>query len=142
MVHVCGTLNPENDLTKFARISSWFLRSCIPKNSSWQAPLQYLLDHPRRCYIYLFPTMHTWILFAVVLILTYVGTAYTKLCTDDIPIDLSIGFASSSWISGTLSLRASRLAFVSQSVYFKHVPSVRLALPPSPLLALPPLSSM
>ena len=55
-------------------ISSWFLRYCIPKSSSWQAPLQYLLDHPRRCYIYLFPTMQTWILFGVVLLLLCVDT--------------------------------------------------------------------
>lgn len=67
--------NPGNDLANFGRISSWILRYCIPKNSSWQAPLQYLLDHPRRCYIYLFPAMQTWILFAVVLVLTCVDTA-------------------------------------------------------------------
>ena len=30
--------------------------------------LQFLLDHPRRCYLYLFPSHQTWILLSVVII--------------------------------------------------------------------------
>ena len=93
MVDVRGTPTPENDLTDLGRLPSWLLRYCIPENSSWQAPLQYLLDHPRRCYIYLFPRMQTWILFVVVLILTYVDTTGTE------PSVLTIlPFSSIDWI--------------------------------------------
>ena len=32
-------------------------------------PLQFLLDHPRRCYTLLFPRNVTWILFGILLVL-------------------------------------------------------------------------
>ena len=34
--------------------------------------LHFLLDHPRRCFIYLFPSHQTWFLFTIVLALTFV----------------------------------------------------------------------
>ncbi|KAI8457986.1 hypothetical protein BY996DRAFT_361470 [Phakopsora pachyrhizi] len=34
--------------------------------------LMFLLDHPRRCFVYLFPSKQTWILFSILLIFTII----------------------------------------------------------------------
>ncbi|KAI0036137.1 cation transport protein-domain-containing protein [Vararia minispora EC-137] len=51
-------------------IRSWLLTKIIPKRSSLLETLRFLLDHPRRCYIYLFPSPQTWFLLLVVISLT------------------------------------------------------------------------
>ncbi|KAL5504739.1 hypothetical protein ACEPAH_7402 [Sanghuangporus vaninii] len=42
---------------------------CIPVDSRLNETLHFLLDHPRRCFIYLFPSNQTWFLLSVVIIL-------------------------------------------------------------------------
>ena len=42
----------------------------MPKHSRIKETLHFLLDHPRRCFIYLFPSHQTWFLLTVVLSLT------------------------------------------------------------------------
>ncbi|KAJ7821116.1 cation transport protein-domain-containing protein [Mycena olivaceomarginata] len=47
----------------------WTLTRIVPKNSRTNETLHFLLDHPRRCFIYLFPSHQTWFLLTVVLFL-------------------------------------------------------------------------
>ena len=47
----------------FLRLIVWTLLKIMPDNEFWcesRKTLQFLLDHPRRCYTNLFPSPHTW----------------------------------------------------------------------------------
>ncbi|KPV78189.1 uncharacterized protein RHOBADRAFT_10478, partial [Rhodotorula graminis WP1] len=41
---------------------SWTFSKVVPRRSQLRETLQFLLDHPRRCFIYLFPSHQTWFL--------------------------------------------------------------------------------
>ncbi|KAJ4339648.1 hypothetical protein N0V87_003089 [Didymella glomerata] len=49
----------------FLRFTIWLMKKCVPKGSRLQNTLQFLLQHPRRCFIYLFPSRQTWYLLAI-----------------------------------------------------------------------------
>ncbi|KAF7428771.1 low affinity potassium transporter [Pleurotus ostreatus] len=51
--------------------NSWIMSKSVPAGSRTFETLQFLLDHPRRCFIYLFPSQQTWLLLAIVLGLTF-----------------------------------------------------------------------
>ncbi|RMZ87318.1 hypothetical protein DV736_g5457, partial [Chaetothyriales sp. CBS 134916] len=51
------------------RLTIWSMQRAVPKSAALQEPLQFLLDHPRRCYTLLFPSRQTWILFGNLLFL-------------------------------------------------------------------------
>lgn len=51
------------------RLLIWLAFKLVPKNSSIKEPLNFLLDHPRRCYTLLFPSGPTWTLFAFLVLL-------------------------------------------------------------------------
>lgn len=51
------------------RFIIWVMKKIVPAGSSPEAPLGYLLDHPRRCFTLLFPAAATWWLFAILMIL-------------------------------------------------------------------------
>ncbi|PWN32407.1 uncharacterized protein FA14DRAFT_127218 [Meira miltonrushii] len=51
------------------RFMIWILSLCVPKKSRTYETLRFLLDHPRRCFVYLFPSAQTWFLFAILLVL-------------------------------------------------------------------------
>jgi len=51
------------------RFCIWFLSKCAPVGSGLWEELQFLLDHPRRCFTLLFPRSATWWLFAILVIL-------------------------------------------------------------------------
>ncbi|SCZ90322.1 BZ3500_MvSof-1268-A1-R1_Chr1-3g01916 [Microbotryum saponariae] len=53
----------------FLRICIWIISKLVPRRSRTRETLQFLLDHPRRCYIYLFPSHQTWFLVFVLVIL-------------------------------------------------------------------------
>ncbi|KAF8891820.1 cation transport protein-domain-containing protein [Infundibulicybe gibba] len=56
----------------FLRFTIWILTKFVPERSRTNETLHFLLDHPRRCFIYLFPSHQTWFLLTVVLTLTLV----------------------------------------------------------------------
>lgn len=58
----------------FLRLSIWTLTKIIPKSSPMHEPLNFLLEHPRRCYTLLFPSKQTWILFGILFVLNFVDT--------------------------------------------------------------------
>ncbi|KAI1178792.1 cation transport protein-domain-containing protein [Nemania sp. FL0916] len=55
----------------FLRLVIWITSKIVPKKSPTHASLQFLLNHPRRCYTLLFPSKPTWILFGVILTLNF-----------------------------------------------------------------------
>lgn len=62
---VAGSLG----LPVFLRLIVWILCKIAP--AEHKAPLQFLLDHPRRCYLYMFPSHQTWFLVVVFFSLTF-----------------------------------------------------------------------
>ncbi|RJE20753.1 Potassium uptake transporter [Aspergillus sclerotialis] len=54
------------------RLVIWTIHKCVPRESSLKEPLDYLLKYPRRCYVLLFPSKPTWILFGVIFLLNAV----------------------------------------------------------------------
>ena len=51
------------------RFVIWALSKCVPVGSGIWEELQFLLDHPRRCFTLLFPRAATWWLFAILVVL-------------------------------------------------------------------------
>ena len=51
----------------------WLFTKLLPNQSRTKESLHFLLDHPRRCFIYLFPSRQTWLLLFIVLLLKYVS---------------------------------------------------------------------
>ncbi|KAH9942175.1 cation transport protein-domain-containing protein [Epithele typhae] len=52
-------------------VRSWILSKIVPRKSRLAETLQFLLDHPRRCFVYLFPSHQTWFLFTVLVFLNF-----------------------------------------------------------------------
>lgn len=48
----------------FLRLAIWSLSKVVRKNAEMHHSLSFLLQHPRRCYLLLFPSRMTWVLFA------------------------------------------------------------------------------
>jgi len=55
----------------FLRFIIWILFKISPESSRRKKTYQFLLDHPRRCFILLFPSSATWWLIAVLTILNF-----------------------------------------------------------------------
>ncbi|KEF60746.1 uncharacterized protein A1O9_02307 [Exophiala aquamarina CBS 119918] len=56
----------------FLRLVIWIISKIVPKTSAMREQLQFLLDHPRRCYTLLFPSKPTWILFGILFLLNFI----------------------------------------------------------------------
>ncbi|KGB77669.1 potassium ion transporter [Cryptococcus deuterogattii R265] len=56
----------------FLRCTVWVIYKCVPESSRVRESLKFLLDHPRRCFVYLFPSTQTWVLALVMLSLTLI----------------------------------------------------------------------
>ena len=54
------------------RLLIWTMSKIVPRGSSTRETLQFILDHPRRCYTLLFPSQPTWILFGIIFLLNFV----------------------------------------------------------------------
>ncbi|KAH7092551.1 cation transport protein-domain-containing protein [Paraphoma chrysanthemicola] len=46
----------------FLRLTIWIMKKMCPTGSRFQNTLDFLLQHPRRCFLYLFPSRETWYL--------------------------------------------------------------------------------
>jgi hypothetical protein len=51
----------------FLRFTIWIMSKLVSSTSRLHETLHFLLDHPRRCYILLFPSHQTWFLLTVVI---------------------------------------------------------------------------
>ena len=54
---------------------SWAYSKVVWKSSKTYETARFLLDHPRRCFIYMFPARQTWLLFAILTAITWVTAA-------------------------------------------------------------------
>ena len=62
------------------RATIWTMSKIVKKGSETHESLQFLLDHPRRCYTLLFPSKPTWILFGVIFVLNFVDVLLIIVC--------------------------------------------------------------
>ncbi|KAF4996166.1 hypothetical protein FGRMN_4658 [Fusarium graminum] len=69
----------------FLRLLIWTMSKAIPKRSSLQEPLSFLLNHPRRCYTLLFPSGPTWALFGILTLLNIADVLFIILLDLDNP---------------------------------------------------------
>ncbi|KAM0218022.1 hypothetical protein ACHAPA_010990 [Fusarium lateritium] len=67
------------------RLIIWTTSKVIPKKSSLQEPLSFLLNHPRRCYTLLFPSGPTWALFGILALLNIADILFVILLDLDNP---------------------------------------------------------
>jgi potassium uptake Trk family protein len=110
------------------RLVIWTMSKLVPKSSSTRESLQFLLDHPRRCYTLLFPSKPTWILFLILFALNFIDVLLIVVldlsnpAVDDLPIGpriISALFqAASSRHTGTATLN---LYNVNPAVQFSLV---------------------
>ncbi|EGY23406.1 low-affinity potassium transport protein [Verticillium dahliae VdLs.17] len=56
----------------FLRVVIWTIYKIVPRNSALREPLNFLLQHPRRCCMLLFPSRPTWILFGFLFALNFI----------------------------------------------------------------------
>lgn len=81
------------------RFVIWVLSRCVPRQSRTYETLRFLLDHPRRCFLYLFPAENTWFLLVVLLALNLFDWLMLMVCD----LDLRHTFASNgTWVLASL----------------------------------------
>lgn len=66
---LCCVLPFDLDNDASLRLFVWLISKIVPKKTRMQETLHFLLDHPRRCFLYLFPSHQTWFLVTVLVIL-------------------------------------------------------------------------
>ncbi|KAF2822454.1 potassium transport protein 1 [Ophiobolus disseminans] len=49
----------------FLRLTIWMMKRMCPQGSRFRNTLDFLLQHPRRCFLYLFPSRETWYLLVI-----------------------------------------------------------------------------
>ncbi|KAF6805879.1 low-affinity potassium transport protein [Colletotrichum plurivorum] len=119
------------------RLVIWVMSKVVSRNSATREHLQFLLDHPRRCYTLLFPSRPTWILFGIVFALNFVDVLLIIVLDLDNPAvnDLPMGprvlsalfQAASSRHTGTSTLN---LSLVSPAVQFSLMCMMYIAIFP------------
>lgn len=121
----------------FLRLVIWTMSKLLPTHSTMKEPLQFLLDHPRRCYTLLFPSQPTWILFGILVAMNSIDVILiivldlNNAAVNDLPMGpriLSAIFqAASSRHTGTATLN---LAKVNPAVQFSLVVMMYIAIFP------------
>lgn len=107
------------------RLVIWIMFKLVPTNSSLKKPLEFLLKYPRRCYMLLFRSRPTWILFWIIAAMNIVDVILIVALDLDNPVvnELPLGprilaalfQAASSRHTGTATFN---LANVSPAVQF------------------------
>ncbi|KAL2814719.1 cation transport protein-domain-containing protein [Aspergillus cavernicola] len=69
----------------FLRLVIWIMFKLVPEDSSLKEPLNFLLSYPRRCYMLLFRSRPTWVLFGIIFILNFVDVLLILLLDLDNP---------------------------------------------------------
>ena len=72
----------------FLRLAIWLLSKVVPKNSEMHHSLLFLLHHPRRCYLFLFPAKNTYsLLFSQIGINVIAWVMFIVLNINYTPVD-------------------------------------------------------
>ncbi|KAF5508931.1 Low-affinity potassium transport protein [Colletotrichum fructicola] len=119
------------------RLVIWIMSRVVNKKSATKEHLEFLLDHPRRCYTLLFPSRPTWILFGIVFLLNFIDVLLIIVLDLDNPAvnDLAMGprilsalfQAASSRHTGTSTLN---LSLVNPAVQFSLLCMMYIAIFP------------
>ena len=119
------------------RLLIWLLYKLSPTNSSTRSTLRFLLDHPRRCYMLLFPSRPTRILCVILFAMNFIDVLLIIVLDLDNPAvtDLPMGprilsalfQAASSRHTGTSTLN---LALVNPAVQFSLLVMMYIAIFP------------
>ncbi|TKX23812.1 putative cation transport protein 1 [Elsinoe australis] len=119
------------------RLVIYIMSKIVTKGSSTHQSLQFLLDHPRRCYTLLFPSGPTWVLFGILFVLNFVDVLLIIVldlnnpAVNDLPMGpriLSALFqAASARHTGTATLN---LANVNPAVQFSLLAMMYIAVYP------------
>ncbi|WVQ71233.1 hypothetical protein IAR50_000758 [Cryptococcus sp. DSM 104548] len=99
----------------FLRCTVWTIYKLVPSTSRIHESLKFLLDHPRRCFVYLFPATQTWVLALVMLGLTlvdWVSFLVLDLGTETI-MSLPVGTRIAAGFLQSAAVRASGFSIVS-----------------------------
>lgn len=78
-VHPWWQMLTQRSYPIFLRFILWTLYRLTPDNAVYEdrkVTLQFLLDHPRRCYTTLFPSTHTWWLLGTLVLLNGIDVGY------------------------------------------------------------------
>ncbi|KAI0718158.1 TrkH-domain-containing protein [Cerioporus squamosus] len=75
----------------FLRLLIWLLTK-LPGRSRMKESLHFLLDHPRRCTIYLFPSRQTWLLFGTVMVLNCTNLLFDLVLNIGNPVTENLPF--------------------------------------------------
>ncbi|GLB37716.1 putative cation transport protein [Lyophyllum shimeji] len=97
---IFGILAGNTAFPVFLRFTIWVLSKTVSGRSRAHETLHFLLDHPRRCFIFLFPSHQTWFLLTVVVLLTAIDWFFFMIldignpATESIPLGVRfvVGF--------------------------------------------------
>ncbi|KAI0802967.1 cation transport protein-domain-containing protein [Irpex lacteus] len=114
---IFSILAGNHGLPIFLRLIIWICTKLVPDNSPDDQMLHFLLDHPRRCFIYLFPSHVTWFLAAALGFFTIIE--WVSFIVLDIGLSvtnsLSPGVRVVAGFFQSFAIRASGFAIVSLS---------------------------
>ncbi|KAM0746440.1 TrkH-domain-containing protein [Meredithblackwellia eburnea MCA 4105] len=118
------------------RLIIWIMSKVVKKNGKNHETLTFLLDHPRRCFTYLFPAYQTWFLVFILFMMDVVGVASFMLlnigipAVDNLPLGTRIagsmfqsimvhsgGFASIGWAVMSPAVQVAYMVFMYIGVY-------------------------
>ncbi|KAF4577400.1 low affinity potassium transporter [Pleurotus pulmonarius] len=101
----------------FLRFLIWAISRLVRRESRLYETLQFLLDHPRRCFLYLFPSHQTWYLLTVVISLTFTDWFFFVILDIDNPdlATIPIGLKCFIGILQAVSIRTAGVATVAMS---------------------------
>jgi Trk-type K+ transport system membrane component len=96
------------------RFIIWVLFKTFPKGSQTRETLKFLLDHPRRCFVYLFPSTQTWFLLFVVIVLTCIDWVSFLVLDLGTPVIMEIpkGTRVAAGLFQSIAVRAAGFAIV------------------------------
>ncbi|GAA5966621.1 hypothetical protein JCM3765_005678 [Sporobolomyces pararoseus] len=102
-------------LPVFLRLTIWTFSKLVPRDSRIKETLSFLLDHPRRTYIYLFPAHQTWQLVFVLICLNAIDwIAFVVLDIGNPQIDaLSPGVRCINGLFQAIAVRTAGFSIVS-----------------------------
>ncbi|KAF2112081.1 cation transport protein-domain-containing protein [Lophiotrema nucula] len=110
----------------FLRLIVWTMLKLVPKAKQWddfRETLQFLLEHPRRCYTNMFPSRHTWWLLSSVICLNGIDWAAFEILNlgNEAITSLPAGIEVLDGLFQALAVR-------SGGFYVVPIPTVRISL--------------
>ena len=100
------------------RFTIWLSSQVVPRASAVWEELQFLLDHPRRCFTLMFPSTATWVLFGILIILNGLDLIFFIVLdlNDPVVTGLSPGLQFLNGLFQAVSTRTSGTAVVNLSL--------------------------